>query len=114
MAFKKWETKGKSIVTEHDLVRVTNKAIYIGKETLHKCFKSHNRITLYWDEERKVVGMSANSVEGLKLSPMKTKGKETGVLSLRWSKFVDHCKIHFDKPTNRKLESEGELWTFKP
>ena len=111
MGFKKWESsRGRnSGIREFDLVRVTDKNLYIGTETLTRCFGSHDRISLYWDEERKVVGMAANG-EGIKLAAMKSKDKETGVMSLRWNRFVAHCKIHFDKPCNRKLEKEGELF----
>ena len=113
MAFKVWKPRTSRRRYESDIVRITNKSIYLSTETIQKCFKGAKKVTLYWDEDRGIVGMMANGTEGLVLSNV-AGNKDSHIKVLRWQTFVLTFKIHLDKPVDRKLVTEGEMWTFKP
>ena len=115
MAFKVWVVQGKAANQEVDSVRVSNKIIYIGAHTIEKCFKGVERVTLYWDEEREMVGIkAANGENGFKLGVVKVNGRDNGVRTLRWERFATHYKLSYPKPVSRRIVEEGELWVFKP
>lgn len=108
MAFVEYVARGRKPAI-HNYIRASSHYLKMSEE-LWKDMGNPERIKIYYDAERNMVGlMRADDGGGIKVTNART---SSDIKELWWKRALAYFKIVIEKPQSAKVEHVGHLWVF--